>query len=366
LPRKIAVQKLNLLRKGVIAPLMGGASEACSVFQNMALLEVGRGCKRACRFCLAGHVYRPPRWSDREAIVKSLEGLDESAKAIGLLAPSVMDMPHFEDLLVHIKESGLKCNISSVRMDSLTENVLHLIKELGQQTITLAIETGSQRLQKVINKNLTEEMILQQIELISKIGFRRIKIYFMVGLPTETKDDILATLQLLKKIRHVMIKTTSHKGVVSSIKVVLSCFVPKPFTPLQWCGMEELNILKERQNAIKKALYKEGGISVTTDVPKWAYVQGLLARGDRRVSELILKGNRCNWDLKRLFAQSILNPEYYIRRNYSLDEYLPWDFIDHGISKDYLVAEFMRAMEGKESPGCGPEGCKRCGVCERW
>lgn len=362
LPTTLQVFKFKEIGKEDIGPPISHGTEARAVFEDMALLEIGRGCKRACRFCLAGHIYRPPRWYHTEAVLEALRTIRDQHKKVGIFAPSLTDMPDIERILAFIIESDLTCNISSTRVDAITPSLLRLLKDLNQKTFTLAIEAGSERLRRLISKHLLEEEILNRIETLASVGFNALKLYFMVGLPKETREDVEALIQLVKKIRHVVIKTMSPKGKVAKIKVVLSCFVPKPFTPLQWCGMLDIKTLKERQNMVIKALKREGGITITTDVPKWAYVQCLISQGDRRISEIILAGNKFNWDLDKIRSHTFINPDFFVRREKDLGELLPWDFIDHGIRKEYLIEEYRRAMEGKESPGC-LEACNRCGVC---
>jgi radical SAM superfamily enzyme YgiQ (UPF0313 family) len=185
----------------------------------------------------------------------------------------------------------------------------------------------------------------------------------MIGLPTETREDVKAIVTLAKKIRHHLIKESKGRKRIGRIRLSVSCFVPKPFTPFQWFPMDDMESLKEKQKLLKGALSREGGIAITFDVPKWAYLQTLLSLGDRRVGHMLLTAHREGGNWKRTFRSSELNPDFFVYRPKDLDETLPWDFIDHGIKKSFLQEEYNLALQGKESPACTVGTCTRCGVC---
>ena len=189
------------------------------------------------------------------------------------------------------------------------------------------------------------------------------KLYFLIGLPTETREDVKAIIDLVKSLRHHVIKESRDRKRIGRIRLSINCFVPKPFTPFQWFPMDIIDSLKEKQKMIKKALSREGGIQVSFDVPKWAYVQTLLSMGDRRVGQMLLAAYKNGGDWKKTFRSSTMNPDFFVYRQRDLNETLPWDFIDHGIQKSFLQKEYYSALEGIESPACDVETCTRCGVC---
>ena len=332
-------------------------------FSNTLLVELNRGCGYSCRFCAAGYVYRPPRLADEEEMIASFDGLFAENARIGLISPSVSDVPGIERLTGYILEQGGDFSVSSLRANSLTAGLIENLKRSSQKTLTLAPETGSERLRRVINKKLTNEQIIEAIVLVTRIGFFHLKLYFMIGVPTETREDIKAIIGLVKSIRHNLIRESRGRKRIGRIRLSISCFVPKPFTPFQWFPMDTVDALKEKQRLLKRTLVSEGGIGISVDVPKWAYVQTLLSMGDRRVGQMLLATHRNGGNWKQTFRSSEINPDFFVYRPKDLNETLPWDFIDHGIKKSFLQEEYNLALEEKESPSCDVGTCTRCGVC---
>jgi len=332
-----------------------------SEWGEMFLVETGRGCSRGCRFCAAGFIYRPPRERGLEDLwVQAQQGLTEKRK-IGLVGAAVSDHPAIKELCRKILAQGGTLGISSLRADSADAELFGLLSQAGVRTVVLAPDAGSERLRLVLNKGLTQEDLAQAAVAVSQSGIPQLRLYFMVGLPTETLEDVEEIPRLVKYLQHRVIKESQGKKRLGLITLSLSSFVPKPFTPFQWAPFMEVGDLKKRLKLVTKQFHGVKEVRVHTDLPKWAYIQALLARGDRRVGELMLLAHDSSWT--KAFRQSPVNPDFFTLRERGRDELFPWDFIDHGLQRDYLWEEYRKALEEKESPRCLPEICKRCGVC---
>lgn len=299
-------------------------------FSNMYLIEAMRGCPWKCRFCVAGHIYSPVRKKELTAIKNEISSALEITERVGLIGPSLTDYPYVNEVL---STEGVDFSITSLRANPKSAELLkHLRKH---RSISIAPEAGTERLRKVINKKITEEDILETSRLILEQGIENLRLYFMAGLPTETDKDIEGIVGLVKKIRSL-----SKTGRIS---LTISTFVPKPFTPFQWHSMEKIDILKQKIKTIKKSLLPVWGVKVLHDVPKYAYMQGLLSMGDRRVSgtlESMLKTN----DWKKSCTESNIDPDFYIFKNKDIREKLAWDFIESWIPKGKLWEEYQQAM----------------------
>lgn len=334
-----------------------------SAFNRSFLIEVGRGCPRGCRFCSSGYVYRPPRFRPYQVLEKSLKEADLLTDKIGLVGTAISDFPKIEELCDRLLQRDSRISFSSLRADALSPGLLSVLKKSRTKTVTIAPDAGSERLRRVINKNMTEDEILQATETFVEIGVLNLKLYFMIGLPTETMDDVDAVIKLCKQIKQRFIMTARAKKHAGVITISLNSFVPKPFTPFQWVGMDDIKILKDKIKRVKYGLKKVANMRVHADVPRWAFIQALFSLGDRRVSNILalLNRNKGNWP--KTIKASPLNPNFYVSRSRDPDEMLPWDFIDHGIDKAFLVTEYKRAMEGKVSSPCPMVPCDICGVC---
>lgn len=326
-------------------PVFSSLSTPYTEFSNMALLEVSRGCPRRCRFCAVGHVYRPYR-SRKLAVLQQtiLNSINRQSK-IGLLGAAVCDYPYLAALIRSIVAKGGKVSISSLRVDALTEEIVGLLKESGHKTFSIAPEAGSERLRKVINKDLTNAEIFQTVTLLARNKIASLKLYFLVGLPTEDEKDVASIVDLTKRIKHFYCKEARGEQSLHQILVSISTFVPKPLTPFQWHPFGGIRELKQRLKLVSSGLKKEKKITVTFDLPKWGYIQTLLSRGDRRVSGFLLTAFNRGGDWTQAFKELALNPDFYVYRERRFNELLPWDFIDHKLDKKTLWREYQKALQ---------------------
>lgn len=330
-------------------------------FANKFLIEIGSGCSRGCRFCAAGFIYRPPRAWPEATILRAVDERSESSE-IGLVGVEIADPARMEHLCRELFARGKKISFSSLRADCLTPELLSVLKAAGLKTVTIAPDAGSERMRRVINKGLTEEIILQAAERLTEWDILNLKLYFMIGLPTEKMEDVEAIIELTKKIKHQVLKISRGKKRIGTITLSVNCFVPKPWTPFQWVGMEDLQSLEAKRKTLRNGLRREGNVRVTFDVSKWAYLQALFARGDRRTADFLRSALKTgNWNMA--YKEVPLNPDFFVHRERERDELLPWDFIDHGINKGYLREEYDKALKGERTIPCVIGQCKRCGVC---
>lgn len=331
-------------------------------FSGMHLVEISRGCGRGCRFCTAGFIYLPPRIRNPKKMLEELEPGLEKAGKVGLVSAAVSDYPFINSLCAPLIAKDKKISVSSLRMDSTTDELVDALKESGHKTMTFAPEAGTERLRNVINKGISEDDILKSVEMAISRGILNAKLYFLIGVPTETDEDIEGIINLTRRIKKEVLVLTKEAGRIGTITLSINPFVPKPWTPFQWCPMEDVKSLTNKLKHIRESLKKEGNIEVIHENPKESYIQAILSRGDRRVGGVIRKSMETgSWS--RGIKDSQVDTDFYVYRVREKDEVLPWDFIDHGIEKSYLWKEYERALKGRFTPPCNPPKCHRCGVC---
>ncbi len=314
-----------------------------SEFENLCLVEVSRGCGRGCRFCAAGHVVRPLRHRSLDALRSAIAATAGLQPRVGLLGAAVADHPDLVVLGRELVAAGRGFSLSSLRLDRVDPELLDLLAAGGTRTATFAPETGSERLRFVIGKRITDEQILDASERAAGAGLLHLKLYFMIGLPTETEADRAAIPELVRRVRERTLAGRREKTDLVRISVTLGGFVPKAWTPFQWHPFHGTRALKEAQSALIRGLRKIPNVAVTHDVPKWSYVQALLSLGDRRVAD-ILEAAVTENDWPRALREAAVDPDFFVLREKGRDELLPWDFIETGLTKSGLRAQYEKAL----------------------
>jgi len=344
-------------------PAFSSIIAADTTFDDTYLVEVARGCPHGCRFCSAGFVYRPPRFQSVETLKWCLAEAAQRTSKVGLGGTAVADLPGLHELCRLAGEKNLQVSFSSLRADALDAELIDTLRNSRVKTATIAPDAGSERMRRIINKGISEPDILAAAEALVRRGIPNLKLYFMVGLPWETAADVDAIIALTSSIKARFLEASRSRKKIGTITVSINAFVPKPFTPFQWCPMEDRRTLQGKIKTLRKALQKIPNIRVQAENLRWSYIQALFARGDRRVAALLKSAhvNGGNW--AQTFKETDQDPDFYVTRKRETSEHLPWEFIDHGLKRAFLVSEYHRAREAKTTPACTLENCHLCGLC---
>lgn len=329
-------------------------------FKDTLLLEINRGCPHACRFCAAGYVYRPPRQAD-VAELKTIVA-ETAPRKVGLVGTALTDWPDLIPFLEYLQTEKVKFTLSSVRAAGVTPELLHILRDAGLRTLTLALEGPSQRLRDKINKHLDEDEFLRAVELAASRGVNHLKVYVIVGWPGETEDDYAEMARFLAEICKAG-RVGSGKRGVGHLTLGANPLIPKPFTPLQWAPMASQDHLEDRLRALKAMAKPLRGVRVEGEQAAPARLQGLLARGDESLAELVLLAARLGgWRKAQNAWQG--DPAWFLDRERDRTEVFPWECVDVGVDRDTLWREWELYNAGRQTPGCPSIPCGRCRACD--
>lgn len=337
-----APQRVKKLTKRLTECIYTPILSRDAFFKNTFIVEVSRGCANRCGFCLASYLNLPLRSMPYDELINVIDlGLSKTDK-IALLGAQISAHPHFDDICKYIYDkinSGQKIemSISSLRIDAVKPEIIKTLVAAGQKNTTLAIEAGSERLRKVINKNVAEEQIFNAVKICRENGLKGVKFYGMLGLPTETDEDLAELLRLAEELKK------ENKGF--DISFGFSSFVPKANTPFQWCGREETKSLEDKVNYLKKEFHKLG-ITAHFSSIKWDYWQAVLSRGDSSLTDFLIAvyENGGKIGAFKSAAKEYIDADYFAINNYSFEKELPWDFIDIKPGKNFLIEENKRLL----------------------
>jgi radical SAM superfamily enzyme YgiQ (UPF0313 family) len=313
-------------------------------FGSRFLVEVVRGCANLCRFCWAGYNYLPVRAFPTDRILELAAAARTHASRVGLVSIALCDHPDIEQLLERMKEMGYAISPASLRLDDLTPTIVRLLHESGERSITIAPETGSDRLRRVINKTVTNDEILDRAELIFASGIENLKLYYMIGLPTETDDDLVAIRDLTLKMKERMLRFARSKGQIGRIVGSVNPLIPKPGTAYQWLPMSEPALIERKIKRLRALMADIDNVYFNIKSERHSYYQALLSLGDRRVAPAIVVAERNGQNWRAAVADSGVDDGFFVFRDRSTDAMLPWDIIDGGMKAAFYQSEYAKGL----------------------
>jgi radical SAM superfamily enzyme YgiQ (UPF0313 family) len=338
------VRKAALRTTEAIDPPATGIFTPDTEFGSRFLIEVVRGCANLCRFCWAGYNYLPVRAFPTDRILELASAARVHANRVGLVSIALCDHPDIERILSRLSEMGYSISPASLRLDDLTPPIVRLLRESGERTLTIAPETGSDRLRRVINKTVTNEEILDRAELIFSSGIENLKLYYMIGLPTETDEDLVAIRDLTLQLRECMLKHARGRGQIGRIIGSVNPLVPKPGTAYQWLPMEDPAVVEHKIERLRSLTSDIDNVYFNIKSERHSYYQALLSLGDRRVAPVIEAAERNGQKWRAAVAETGVDADFFIFRDRSADAMLPWDVIDGGMKSSFFHAEYEKSL----------------------
>ncbi len=340
----LPVRKAALKTTEAVDPPATGIFTPDTEFGSRFLIEVVRGCANLCRFCWAGYNYLPVRAFPADRILQLAEQAKKYANRVGLVSIALCDHPDIDRILARLYEMGYGISPASLRLDDLTESIVKVLRASGEKTITIAPETGSDRLRRVINKTVTNDEILDRADLIFASGIENLKLYYMLGLPTETDEDLVAIRDLTLELRDRMMKYAKPRGSVGRIIGSVNPLIPKPGTAYQWIPMESDAVVDRKIKRLRSLTSDIDNVYFNIKSERHSYYQALLSLGDRRVAPVIAAAERNGQNWRAAVAETGIDADFYIFRDRSKDAALPWDIIDGGMKSSFFHAEYDKSL----------------------
>jgi radical SAM superfamily enzyme YgiQ (UPF0313 family) len=341
---QMPVRKAALKTTEAVDPPATGIFTPDTEFGSRFLVEVVRGCANLCRFCWAGYNYLPVRAFPAARILQLAEAARSYSKRVGLVSIALCDHPDIEHILARLHEMGYGISPASLRLDDITEPIVRILRASGERTITIAPETGSDRLRRVINKTVTNDEILDRADLIFSSGLENLKLYYMIGLPTETDDDLVAIRDLTLQLRERMLKYARPKGSIGRIIGSVNPLIPKPGTAYQWLPMEDDANVDRKIKRLRGLMAGIDNVYFNIKSERHSYYQALLSLGDRRVAPTIAAAERNGQNWRAAVAETGLDADFFIFRDRTRDAVLPWDIIDGGMKASFFHSEFDKSL----------------------